>query len=105
MAAGAGRDRGAVFVIVFGIGYRPIDVLHGGEALSALLLKATVEGLATAPLSDAVEVTWPRHLLRHLVSGLGEPYVVVRVGYAATAEPLPPTPRRDPAEAIEIDSW
>jgi nitroreductase len=102
LAAGAGRDQGAAYVIVFGAGYRPIDLLLGGEALSALLLKATAEGLATAPLSDAVEVTWPRHLLRYLVSGLGEPYVVVRLGYADTTEPLPPVPRRDAAEVIDI---
>lgn len=102
LAAGEGRDQGAAYVIVFGDGYRPIDLLHGGEALSALLLKATAEGLATAPLSDAVEVTWPRHLLRYLVSGLGEPYVVVRLGYVDTTEPLPPAPRRDAADVIEV---
>jgi hypothetical protein len=102
MAAGEGRDRGAAYVIVFGIGYRPIDLLHGGEALSALLLKATAEGLATAPLSDAVEVTWPRHLLRYLLAGAGEPYVAVRLGYAGSADPLPPTPRRDATGVIEL---
>jgi hypothetical protein len=104
LAAGAGRDQGAAYVIVFGVGYRPIDLLRGGEALSALLLRATAEGLATAPLSDAVEVTWPRHLLRYLLSGLGEPYVVVRLGYADIAEPLPPAPRRAAAEIIDIVS-
>ncbi|MFI7542484.1 Acg family FMN-binding oxidoreductase [Actinoplanes sp. NPDC049599] len=102
MAAGEGRDQGAAYVIVFGIGYRPVDLLHGGEALSALLLKATAEGLATAPLSDAVEVTWPRHLLRYLLAGQGEPYVAVRLGYAGSAEPLPPTPRRDPGDIIDV---
>jgi nitroreductase len=102
MAAGDGRDQGAAYVIVFGIGYRPMDLLHGGEALSALLLGATAEGVATAPLSDAVEVTWPRHLLRYLLSGLGEPFVAVRLGYPDSTEPLPPTPRRNPAEVIEI---
>lgn len=100
LVAGDGRDQGAAYVVVFGVGYRPIDLLRGGEALSALLLKATAEGLATAPLSDAVEVTWPRHLLRYLLSGHGEPYVVVRLGYAGSTEPLPSSPRRDPAEVI-----
>lgn len=102
LPAGEGRDQGAAYVIVFGVGYRRIDLLQGGEALSALLLKATAEGLSTAPLSDAVEVTWPRHLLRYLLAGVGEPYVVVRLGYADTTEPLPPVPRRDAAEVIDI---
>jgi len=104
LAAGSGRDEGAVYVVVHGIGYRPIDLLCGGEAMSALLLAATAAGLSTAPLSDAVEVTWPRHLLRYLLSGRGEPYVVVRLGYRDSAEPLPSVPRRDPAEMIEISS-
>jgi hypothetical protein len=90
LAAGAGRDQGAAYVIVFGVGYRPTDLLRGGEALSAVLLRA------------AVEVTWPRHLLRYLLSGLGEPYVVVRLGYADTTDPLPPAPRRAAVEIIDI---
>jgi nitroreductase len=103
LKAGDQVDRGASYVIVFGMTDRPVDLLRGGEAMSALLLKATAEGLATAPLSDAVEVTWPRHLLRELLSDIGEPYVVVRLGYLDSAEPLPPVPRRDAAEVIKID--
>jgi hypothetical protein len=99
---GADVDKGARYVIVFGRGDEPIDLLRGGEALSALLLKATAEGLATAPLSDAVEVEWPRHLLRGLLEDLGEPYIAVRLGYRGSAEPLPPAPRRDAADAIDI---
>jgi hypothetical protein len=41
-------------------------------------------------------------LLRELIAGLGEPYVVVRLGYYAGGGVLPATPRRDPAEVIEI---
>jgi len=102
MPAGEGRDEGASYVVLFGVGYRPIDLLRGGEALSALLLTATAEGLATAPLSDAVEVTWPHHLLRYLVSDLGEPYVVVRLGYVDSADPLPPVPRRAAVDVIAV---
>jgi nitroreductase len=102
LTAGPAVDKGAAFVIVFGRSDQPIDVLRGGEAMSALLLKATAEGLATAPLSDSIEVEWPRHLLRGLLADLGEPYLVVRLGYRASTEPLPPTPRRDPADVIEI---
>jgi len=102
LSAGPAVDKGATFVIVFGRSDEPIDVLRGGEAVSALLLKATAEGLATAPLSDSIEVEWPRHLLRGLLADLGEPYLVVRLGYRASTDPLPPTPRRDPAEVIEI---
>jgi len=52
--AGAAHDHGAAYVVLFGPGDEPIDLLQGGEALSALLL-ATADGPATAPLSGAVE--------------------------------------------------
>ena len=102
LPAGEGHDAGAAYVIVFGVSDRPADVLRGGEALSALLLAATAEGLASAPLSDGVEVDWPRHLLRGLLSDVGEPYVAVRVGYAEDTTELPAAPRRDAAKVIEF---
>jgi hypothetical protein len=90
-------------VIIFGMTDKPVDLLRGGEALSALLLLATAEGLATSPLSEAVEVGWPRHLLQSLLSGLGEPYLVVRLGYPVMHDPLPAAPRRAAAEAIKVE--
>ena len=101
---GPGIDKGAAYVVIFGLSDDPADLLRGGEALSALLLKATADGLATEPISDAVEVAWTRHLMRELLSDVGEPYVAVRLGYLPGAEPLPATPRRDPAEVITIDA-
>ena len=103
LAAGDDVDRGAAYVVIFGMTDRPVDLLRGGEAMSALLLEATAEGLATAPISDAVEVPWPRLLLRDLLSGVGEPYVVVRLGYVRPGQPLPPAPRREPADVITIE--
>jgi hypothetical protein len=88
---------------VFGNGDQPADLLRGGEALSALLLLATADGLATAPLSNAVEVEWPHHLLRGLLADIGEPYIAVRLGYLPAGErPAPPAPRRDPRDVITI---
>jgi hypothetical protein len=101
---GAEHDQGAAYVVLFGTGDRPIDLLRAGEALSALLLLATADGLASAPLSDAVEVAWPRRLLSDLLAGVGEPYLMVRLGYAASRDPLPPAPRRDAAEVISVEN-
>jgi len=99
---GGGRDQGAAYVVLFGLGTTRIDLLRGGEALSALLLRATAHGLCTAPLSDAVEVSWPRHLLRGILADIGDPYVVVRLGYRAGDDPLPPVPRRPAEQVIEF---
>ncbi|MEW2331514.1 nitroreductase [Micromonospora chersina] len=100
LSAGADFDRGAAYLILFGEQDEPAAWLRGGEALSALLLTATAEGLASAPLSDAVEVAWPRRMMRDLLAGIGEPYLVVRVGWGPDDD-LPPAPRRTPADVIE----
>ena len=102
LEAGAAHDQGAAYVVLFGGGDQPIDLLRAGEALSALLLLATADGLACAPLSDAVEVAWPHEMLRGLLAGLGEPYLMVRLGYLPDRESLPPTPRRDPRDVITV---
>jgi nitroreductase len=102
LTAGGDFDAGASYVILFGTSDEPVAWLRGGEALSALLLTATAAGLSTAPLSDAIEVAWPRRLLRDLLSGVGVPYVAVRLGYVdPTAPALPPAPRREAADVIE----
>jgi hypothetical protein len=103
LLAGSDHDEGAAYVILFGDGDRPTDLLRGGEAMSALLLLATTEGLASAPISEAVEVAWPRRLLRRLLSDIGEPYLVVRLGYVGSDEVLPVSPRREARETIQID--
>ena len=104
LPVGDDHDQGAEYVVLFGTGDQPVDLLRGGEALSALLLKATADGLSTAPLSEAVEVAWPRHLLRSLLSDIGEPYVAIRIGYVASGEHLPATPRRAATETITFDN-
>jgi hypothetical protein len=90
-------------VIIFGTTVGREDLLRGGEALSALLLLATAEGLATAPLSEAVEFAWSRHLLTTLLAGVGEPYLAVRLGHPLAGAPLPPRARRAAAETITIE--
>jgi nitroreductase len=102
LAAGSAHDQGAAYVVLFGTGDEPADFLRGGEALSALLLRATADGLATAPISDAIEVEWPRNLLRGMLAGIGDPYLVVRLGYLPSDVPLPRAPRRDPRDVITI---
>ncbi|GAA0559155.1 NAD(P)H nitroreductase [Paractinoplanes ferrugineus] len=102
LSAGPAHDLGAAYVVLFGTGDEPVDLLRGGEALSALLLRATADGLATAPISDALEVEWPRNLLRTMLAGVGDPYLVVRLGYPDTDVPLPRAPRRDPRDVITI---
>ncbi|MFB9237908.1 Acg family FMN-binding oxidoreductase [Plantactinospora siamensis] len=101
LEVGAGFDRGASFVILFGTADDRAGWLAAGEGLSALLLSAVLEGLSAAPLSDAIELAWPRRLMRDLLAGLGEPYLAVRLGVGSASE-LPAVPRRAADEVIEV---
>lgn len=69
--------------------------LRAGEALSAVLLRATELGLASCPLSQPLEVSATRLRLRdEVLGGTASPQVVLRVGWPQWGTPLPITPRR-----------
>jgi nitroreductase len=91
-----GTDDAAEFVVVATPGDDVLDRLRAGEATSAVLLAATLAGLATTPLSQATEVATVRDALRTQILHVPEhPQIVLRLGWPAThAEPLAPTPRR-----------
>jgi nitroreductase len=99
----AGHDRAAVYAILYGDLDMPLGWLRAGEALSAGWLAATEAGVSLLPLSAAVEVDSTRQLLRRLLSQLGEPYLVMRLGLADPDEgEAPRTPRLPAAQTVEI---
>jgi hypothetical protein len=60
------------------------DWLRTGEALSALWLQATLDGLSVVPLSQVVEVAETRHALyQDVLGGLAVPHLLVRMGWQA----------------------
>jgi hypothetical protein len=71
--------------------------LVAGEATSAVLLTATLAGLATTPLSQGIEVATSRRQLRSgVLRDGGFPQLIIRMGWPASrAGERPPTPRRD----------
>lgn len=103
LEVGDGNDRGATYAVLFGATEDRAAWLRAGEALSAVLLAAEVEGLAAAPLSDAIERAWPRQLMRELLAGIGEPYLVLRLGIRVAPGAPPEAPSRDPGEVIDIE--
>jgi nitroreductase len=90
-------DDAAEFLVLATHGDGPVDRLRAGEAMSAALLAATQLGLATTPLSQALEVDVTRKVLQHQVLHIPEhPQLIIRIGWPATAAAeLPATPRRD----------
>jgi hypothetical protein len=95
-------DRFASYAVLFTDGDGPRDWLTAGQALSAVLLTATVEGLATSPMSDPVEVAPARALVADMLSGVGYPAIVLRVGVPANDAALPTSPRRPAVDAVEL---
>ena len=78
--------------------------LGAGQALSAIWLAATTEGLSIVPLSQVIEVSETRQSFQmEVLGGLARPLVVLRVGWQAISRSqLPMTPRRPVAEVLEL---
>ncbi|MER6785583.1 nitroreductase [Streptomyces sp. NPDC000658] len=78
---------------------RPRDWLLAGQAMERVLLRATLDGLATSLTSQALE--WPelRWAVRDPQSSMGFVQMVLRLGYGPAG---PGTPRRPVAEVLEI---
>ena len=76
----------------------PSDWLRAGEALMALLLRATVEGVQAQPLGQVVDREWSRARLGAALGVLGHPQMVLRLGYA---KPGPESPRRPVSDIVD----
>lgn len=103
LPVGTDHDRAAVYAILYGDEDSPRGWLQGGEALSALWLRAVELDLTVLPLSAAVEVPRTRHVLKHMLAGVGEPYLAVRLGAADPDHAGPPhTPRLPADQVVEV---
>jgi hypothetical protein len=76
--------------------------LRAGEALGAMLVKGTADGLAMVPLSQAIEEDRTRRLVQNELLGDAVcPQIIVQVGWAPIAhEQIPLTPRRPVGEVL-----
>jgi nitroreductase len=104
LPVGAGHDEAAVYAVLYGTGDGPVDWLRAGEALSAAWLDAVDRGLTLLPFSAPAEIASTRLLLQRLVSSIGDPYLVVRIGVAPADDPLPHTPRLPAERTVEVRS-
>jgi hypothetical protein len=79
------------------------SVLRCGEMLSAVLLDATMAGLATCTLTHITELSASRQIVAQLINQDTTPQVLIRVGLAPSIDDVPPpTPRRPLREVLEI---
>jgi hypothetical protein len=75
------------------------DWLRAGQALERVLLLATLNGLATALSSHALEERDLRELARDPTSGMGFVHMVLRLGYGT---PGTASPRRPVTEVLDL---
>ncbi len=95
-------EDGAQLLVISAPDDTRLSVLRCGEALSALLLDATMAGLSSCTLSHLTEVPATRDTVGALV-GRAHPQVVVRVGVASELDEVPPpTPRRPLADVLRV---
>jgi hypothetical protein len=84
----------------------PHSVLRCGELLSAVLLDATMVGLATCTLTHITEMPASRDIVAELIGQSSRdvtPQVLIRVGLAPSIEDVPPpTPRRPVDDVFEV---
>ncbi len=81
----------------------PRDHLAAGHAMMRLMLRAELLGVATCPLSQAVDFAAFRTRVQGLMGWVGYPQMMLRVGHPIAPESeLPPTPRRPVSTVFEI---
>jgi hypothetical protein len=79
------------------------SVLRCGEMLSAVLLDATMAGLATCTVTHITETPASCWIVAQLIGQSATPQVLIRVGLTPSIEDVPPpTPRRPLGDVLEI---
>jgi nitroreductase len=96
----AAHENAATFAILYGPGDGEVDWLRAGEAMSAAWLTAIERGLSVLPLSATIEVAVTRERIRHLIAGLGHPYLVLRFTTGDPAVTAAPHTRRLMADQV-----
>jgi hypothetical protein len=96
-----GEDRSTILVLSARDDTRR-DILGCGELLSAVLLEATMVGMATCTLTHMTEVAASRDIISAL-TGRPYPQVLIRIGMAPVLEQTPPpTPRRPLTDVLRF---
>ncbi|MDP9239929.1 MAG: nitroreductase [Actinomycetota bacterium] len=74
--------------------------LQAGQALGWLLLRATADGVSSAPMTQVLELPATRGRLRSALQLVGHPQMLLRMGYGSGR---PTTHRRPMADVISAD--
>jgi len=96
-------DERPVIAVTFTHFDGPLDHLRAGQAMMRLMVEAELIGLATCPLSQAVDFAAFRTRVQGLMGWIGYPQIMLRVGYpGGPATALAHTPRREPSAVLDV---
>jgi hypothetical protein len=100
----AGRDRNLVkgspvLAVLESKTNKPVDWIRTGMALSKLLLRSSVEGIAASYLNQPIEEQGLDDKLRDILKTSDVPQLIMRLGYGKEVKP---TPRRDVDDVVKL---
>jgi hypothetical protein len=102
---GQGEPENAALLLLSTFADTRASWLRAGEVTSAVLLTATLAGLASSPLTQPLEVHETRAFVRDHVGAVktAHPQILLRIGWALPgARELPATPRRPLDDVVAI---
>jgi hypothetical protein len=96
-------DERPLIAVILTANDRPADHLRAGQAMMRLMIDSELRGLASCPLSQAVDFAAFRTRIQGLMGWVGYPQMMLRLGYpTGPAGELTPTPRRGPAAVLQV---
>lgn len=97
-----GTDERPVLAVVFSTTDGTLERLLAGEAMIRMMIEAELTGVASCPLSQAVDMLAFRVRLQTIMNWVDYPQMIIRLGTPPAGEPAPLTRRRSVAEVLSI---
>jgi nitroreductase len=97
-----GADERPLIAVIFTEADNPLERLRAGQSMMRLMIGAELEGLASCPLSQSVDLLFFRSQLRTLMSWTGYPQMMLRLGQRPDSVPPPLTARRPVDDVLTI---
>lgn len=98
----AGIDEHPLIAVIFTDTDSELERFRAGQAMMRLMIAAELDGIASCPLSQSVDLLSFRTQLRALMSWVGHPQMMLRLGQKPTGTPAPLTARRPVDEVLTI---
>jgi nitroreductase len=98
----SGIDEKPLIAVILTQDDNALERLRAGQAMMRLMIQAEVEGIASCPLSQAVDMLSFRTELRSVMSWVGHPQIMLRLGPRPAGPPAPLTLRRPVGEVLAI---